>query len=136
VFRPDLVHRIDVFPLFLPAVAELPVGFPGLVHSLCHVTTWRGAERLERKTFSGGGNCYARKYLAGQRPAELRKHRFERLVLLAAEDTSPKKRGWRCLVEKLRVPGTRKLGRELSLSAPKPSKREVLLGEIRRTTST
>jgi DNA-binding NtrC family response regulator len=83
-FRPDLFHRIYVFPLLLPPLRERPEDFPALVaHFAQQVAAqngWKG------KLFADDAIAELRRYSWPGNVRELR-NIVERLVLLATDDT-------------------------------------------------
>src|SRR5216683_7290499 len=83
-FRPDLFHRIYVFPLFLPPLRERTEDFPDLVgHFARQVAAQNG---WKEKLFSAEAIAALRKYAWPGNVRELR-NIVERLALLAAEDS-------------------------------------------------
>jgi DNA-binding NtrC family response regulator len=82
-FRPDLFHRIYVFPLALPPLRERPEDFPELVaHFARQVAAQNG---WKEKAFAEDAIAELRKYGWPGNVRELR-NIVERLVLLASED--------------------------------------------------
>ncbi len=82
-FRPDLFHRIYVFPLALPPLRERPEDFPELVaHFARQVAAQNG---WKEKVFAEDAIAELRKYSWPGNVRELR-NIVERLVLLASED--------------------------------------------------
>ena len=82
-FRPDLFHRIYVFPLALPPLRERPEDFPELVaHFARQVAAQNG---WKEKAFAEDAIAELRKYDWPGNVRELR-NIVERLVLLASED--------------------------------------------------
>jgi two-component system, NtrC family, nitrogen regulation response regulator NtrX len=135
-FRPDLFHRVYVFPLLLPPLRERPEDFPELVaHFARQVAAQNG---WKEKSFSEEAIAALRRYAWPGNARELR-NVVERLVLLAPEDTiSPSDV---CLV----LPAGDSAAVSASAAGPSPSslagtlaerteafEREVLLAEIRR----
>ncbi len=81
-FRPDLFHRIYVFPLALPPLRERPEDFPELVaHFARQVAAQNG---WKEKVFAEDAIAELRKYAWPGNVRELR-NIVERLVLLASE---------------------------------------------------
>ena len=130
-FRPDLFHRIYVFPLFLPPLRERSEDFPDLVaHFARQVAAQNG---WKEKPFSAEAIAALRKYSWPGNVRELR-NIVERLVLLAAEDT--------ITAEEVRMVlpggdaassgGSTDTGQGTLLERTEAFEREVLLGEIRR----
>jgi len=130
-FRPDLFHRIYVFPLFLPPLRERSDDFPDLVaHFARQVAAQNG---WKEKLFSAEGIAALRKYSWPGNVRELR-NIVERLVLLSAEDTVS--------VEEVRMvlpggeaassSGNAETGQGTLLERTEAFERDVLLGEIRR----
>src|SRR5260370_20807288 len=82
-FRPDLFHRIYVFPLALPPLRERPEDFPELVtHFARQVAAQNG---WKEKVFAEDAIVELRKYGWPGNVRELR-NIVERLVLLASDD--------------------------------------------------
>jgi DNA-binding NtrC family response regulator len=82
-FRPDLFHRIYVFPLALPPLRERPEDFPELVaHFARQVAAQNG---WKEKAFAEDAIAELRKYGWPGNVRELR-NVVERLVLLASDD--------------------------------------------------
>jgi two-component system, NtrC family, nitrogen regulation response regulator NtrX len=82
-FRPDLFHRIYVFPLALPPLRERPEDFPELVmHFARQVAAQNG---WKEKVFAEDAIAELRKYGWPGNVRELR-NIVERLVLLASDD--------------------------------------------------
>jgi DNA-binding NtrC family response regulator len=130
-FRPDLFHRIYVFPLFLPPLRERPEDFPDLVaHFARQVAAQNG---WKEKLFSAEAIAALQKYSWPGNVRELR-NIVERLVLLAADDAISAEE------VRLVLPGgeAASLGTALEtgqgtlLERTEAFEREVLLGEIRR----
>jgi DNA-binding NtrC family response regulator len=130
-FRPDLFHRIYVFPLFLPPLRERPEDFPDLVaHFARQVAAQNG---WKEKSFSAEAIAALRKYSWPGNVRELR-NIVERLVLLAAEDSISADD------VRLVIPGGEAAspswstdpGQGTLLERTEAFEREVLLGEIRR----
>jgi DNA-binding NtrC family response regulator len=130
-FRPDLFHRIYVFPLFLPPLRERPEDFPDLVaHFARQVAAQNG---WKEKLFSAEAIAALRKYSWPGNVRELR-NIVERLVLLAAED-SISFEDVRLVIpggDAASSSGTTDMGRGTLLERTEAFEREVLLGEIRR----
>jgi two-component system, NtrC family, nitrogen regulation response regulator NtrX len=83
-FRPDLFHRIYVFPLLLPSLRERAEDFPPLVeHFARQVATQNG---WKEKVFDEASIAELRRYSWPGNVRELR-NVVERLVLLASQDT-------------------------------------------------
>jgi two-component system nitrogen regulation response regulator NtrX len=83
-FRPDLFHRIYVFPLALPPLRERPEDFPELVaHFARQVAVQNG---WKEKVFAEDAIAELRKYAWPGNVRELR-NVVERLVLLASGET-------------------------------------------------
>jgi DNA-binding NtrC family response regulator len=130
-FRPDLFHRIYVFPLFLPPLRERPEDFPDLVaHFARQVATQNG---WKEKLFSAEAIAALRKYSWPGNVRELR-NIVERLVLLAAEDTITAEEVRLVLPggEAASTSGNTDAGQGTLLERTEAFEREVLLGEIRR----
>src|SRR5713101_2136380 len=82
-FRPDLFHRIYVFPLTLPPLRERPEDFPGLVeHFARQVAAQNG---WKEKIFAEEAIGELRKYGWPGNVRELR-NVVERLILLASDE--------------------------------------------------
>ena len=82
-FRPDLFHRIYVFPLLLPPLRERPEDFPLLIeHFARQVASQNG---WKEKPFAEDAIAALKKYSWPGNVRELR-NIVERLVLLASED--------------------------------------------------
>ena len=130
-FRPDLFHRIYVFPLFLPPLRERFEDFPDLVaHFARQVAAQNG---WKEKLFSTEAIAALRKYAWPGNVRELR-NIVERLVLLAAED-SISAEDVRLVIpggEAARPSGNTDSGQGTLLERTEAFEREVLLGEIRR----
>jgi DNA-binding NtrC family response regulator len=129
-FRPDLFHRIYVFPLFLPPLRERSEDFPDLLaHFARQVAAQNG---WKEKLFSAEAIAALRKYSWPGNVRELR-NIVERLALLAAEDTISAEEA------RLVLPGgeaasssSTDTGQGTLLERTEAFEREVLLGEIRR----
>lgn len=130
-FRPDLFHRIYVFPLFLPQLRERPEDFPDLV---AHFARQVAAQNSwKEKLFSAEAIAALQKYSWPGNVRELR-NIVERLVLLAAEDLISAED------VRLVIPGGEAAssssrtdaGQGTLLERTEAFEREVLLGEIRR----
>jgi DNA-binding NtrC family response regulator len=130
-FRPDLFHRIYVFPLFLPPLRERSEDFPDLVaHFARQVAAQNG---WKEKLFSAEAIAALRKYSWPGNVRELR-NIVERLVLLAAED-SISAEDVRLVIpggEAASSSGSTDTGQGTLLERTEAFEREVLLGEIRR----
>ena len=130
-FRPDLFHRIYVFPLFLPPLRERPEDFPDLVaHFARQVAAQNG---WKEKLFSAEAIGALRKYSWPGNVRELR-NIVERLVLLAAEDTISAEEVRMVLPggEAASSSAKTETGQGTLLERTEAFEREVLLGEIRR----
>ena len=130
-FRPDLFHRIYVFPLFLPPLRERAEDFPDLVeHFARQVAAQNG---WKEKLFSTEAIAALRKYSWPGNVRELR-NIVERLVLLAAEDTISAEEVRMVLPggETASSGGKTETGQGTLLERTEAFEREVLLGEIRR----
>jgi DNA-binding NtrC family response regulator len=130
-FRPDLFHRIYVFPLFLPPLRERSDDFPDLVaHFARQVAAQNG---WKEKLFSAEAIAALTKYSWPGNVRELR-NIVERLVLLATGDSIGAED------VKLVIPGgeaanpsgNTDTGQGTLLERTEAFEREVLLGEIRR----
>ena len=130
-FRPDLFHRIYVFPLFLPPLRERPDDFPDLVaHFARQVAAQNG---WKEKLFSAEAIAALHKYSWPGNVRELR-NIVERLVLLATED-SISAEDVRLVIpggEAANSSGSTDTGQGTLLERTEAFEREVLLGEIRR----
>ena len=130
-FRPDLFHRIYVFPLLLPPLRERPEDFPELVvHFARQVAAQNG---WKEKLFSTEAIAALRKYSWPGNVRELR-NIVERLVLLAAEDSISADEV-RLVIpggEAANPSGSTDTGQGTLLERTEAFEREVLLGEIRR----
>jgi len=132
-FRPDLFHRIYVFPLALPPLRERPEDFPELAgHFARQVAAQNG---WKEKVFAEDAIAELRKYGWPGNVRELR-NVVERLVLLASDETisaadvrlvlpsSDSSRGW---------PASSATGSAGTLAERTEAfEREVMLAEIRR----
>ena len=130
-FRPDLFHRIYVFPLSLPPLRERPEDFPDLVtHFARQVAAQNG---WKEKLFSTEAIAALRKYSWPGNVRELR-NIVERLVLLAGEDTIGAEEVRLVLPggEAASSSGNTETGQGTLLERTEAFEREVLLGEIRR----
>jgi two-component system, NtrC family, nitrogen regulation response regulator NtrX len=130
-FRPDLFHRIYVFPLFLPPLRERPEDFPDLVtHFARQVAAQNG---WKEKLFAPDAIAALRKYSWPGNVRELR-NIVERLVLLAGEDTIGAEEVRLVLPggEAASSSGNTETGQGTLLERTEAFEREVLLGEIRR----
>jgi DNA-binding NtrC family response regulator len=130
-FRPDLFHRIYVFPLFLPPLRERSEDFPDLVtHFARQVAAQNG---WKEKPFSAEAIAALRKYSWPGNVRELR-NIVERLVLLAAEDTVSAEEVRTALPggEAPSARGNTETGQGSLVERTEAFEREVLLGEIRR----
>ena len=130
-FRPDLFHRIYVFPLFLPPLRERTEDFPELVaHFSRQVAAQNG---WREKLFSTDAITALKKYSWPGNVRELR-NIVERLVLLAAED-SISAEDVRLVIpggDAANSGGNTDTGQGTLLERTEAFEREVLLGEIRR----
>ena len=130
-FRPDLFHRIYVFPLFLPPLRQRSEDFPDLVgHFARQVAAQNG---WKEKLFSAEAIAALRKYSWPGNVRELR-NIVERLVLLAAEHTITAEEVRLVLPggEAASSGGNTDTGQGTLLERTEAFEREVLLGEIRR----
>jgi len=130
-FRPDLFHRIYVFPLLLPPLRERSEDFPGLVtHFARQVAAQNG---WKEKLFAPDAIAALRKYSWPGNVRELR-NVVERLVLLAAEDTISADEVRMVLPggDAVSASGNAETGQGTLLERTEAFEREVLLGEIRR----
>jgi len=130
-FRPDLFHRIYVFPLFLPPLRERSDDFPDLVaHFARQVAAQNG---WKEKLFSAEAIAALRKYSWPGNVRELR-NIVERLVLLAAGDSISAEDVGLVIPggEAASSSGSTDTGQGTLLERTEAFEREVLLGEIRR----
>jgi DNA-binding NtrC family response regulator len=130
-FRPDLFHRIYVFPLFLPALRERSEDFPDLVaHFARQVAAQNG---WREKLFAADAIAALRKYPWPGNVRELR-NVVERLVLLAAEATISAEEVRMALPggDAASSSGNAETGHGTLLERTEAFERKVLLGEIRR----
>jgi two-component system, NtrC family, nitrogen regulation response regulator NtrX len=130
-FRPDLFHRVYVFPLFLPPLRERSEDFPDLV---AHFARQVAAQNVwKEKLFSAEAIDALRKYPWPGNVRELR-NIVERLVLLAAEDAINTEEVRLALPggDAARTGGNTDTGQGTLVERTEAFEREVLLGEIRR----
>jgi len=130
-FRPDLFHRIYVFPLFLPSLRERSEDFPDLAtHFARQVAAQNG---WKEKLFAADAIAALRKYSWPGNVRELR-NIVERLVLLAGEGTINADEVRMVLPggEAASSSGNAETGQGTLLERTEAFEREVLLGEIRR----
>ena len=130
-FRPDLFHRIYVFPLFLPPLRQRSDDFPDLVaHFARQVAAQNG---WKEKLFSAEAIAALRKYSWPGNVRELR-NIVERLVLLAAGDSISAEDVGLVIPggEAASSSGSTDTGQGTLLERTEAFEREVLLGEIRR----
>ena len=130
-FRPDLFHRIYVFPLFLPPLRQRSDDFPDLVvHFARQVAAQNG---WKEKLFSAEAIAALRKYSWPGNVRELR-NIVERLVLLAAGDSISAEDVGLVIPggEAASSSGSTETGQGTLLERTEAFEREVLLGEIRR----
>jgi two-component system, NtrC family, nitrogen regulation response regulator NtrX len=130
-FRPDLFHRIYVFPLFLPPLRERFEDFPELVTHFARQVAAQNS--WKEKIFSAEAIAALRKYSWPGNVRELR-NIVERLVLLAAEDSIDQEEVRLVLPggEAASSGGSTDTGQGTLLERTEAFEREVLLGEIRR----
>jgi DNA-binding NtrC family response regulator len=134
-FRPDLFHRVYVFPLLLPPLRERPEDFPALAaHFAAQVAKQNG---WKEKVFSEDAMAELRRYNWPGNVRELR-NVIERLVLLSAGDTVTQDDVRLVLpaAESANAPtpagGAAGAGQGTLEQRTEAFEREVLLGEIRR----
>jgi DNA-binding NtrC family response regulator len=135
-FRPDLFHRIYVFPLLLPPLRERPEDFPALVKHFARQVAAQNA--WKEKIFAEDAIAELRRYAWPGNIRELR-NVVERLVLLASGDsvTSADVRLVLPASDRLSEKDGATSGSGLALTGTLAERteafeREVLLGEIRR----
>jgi DNA-binding NtrC family response regulator len=132
-FRPDLFHRVYVFPLFLPPLRERPEDFPELVaHFARQVAKQNG---WKEKIFSNEAIAALRRYSWPGNVRELR-NIVERLVLLSGADSVNEDDVCLALPAGEAMIGgaeaASRTGQGTLDERTQEFEREVLLGEIRR----